>query len=41
MAYGDKWIKQTVTGELGIQGQEDKTHRDRRVRHAERREVTP
>ena len=38
MAYRDKRIKQTVTGELGIQRQEDKTDRDRRVRHTETRE---
>ena len=34
MAYRDKRIKQTVTGELGIQGK-DKSDRDRRVTHAE------
>ena len=33
-------IKQTVTGELGIQGQE-KSHRDRRVRHTGTRQVRP
>ena len=32
MAYRDKRIKQTVTEELGIQRQ-DKSDRDRRVRH--------
>ena len=41
MAYRDKRIKQTVTGELGMRRQENKTDRDRRVRHAETREVRP
>ena len=33
MVYRDKRISQTVTGELGIQRQEDKRDRDRTVRH--------